>query len=190
MPMVLARNWWALALRGVCGILFGLIAFLMPAATLAALVILFGAYALVDGVFAIVSGVRAAERHERWWPFALEGVADLAAAAITLFRPAATALALLYLVGVWAVITGLLRIIAAIRLRKEIQGEWLLLLNGALSVLFGLLLVANPGVGLLTLVWLIGIWAVVFGVVLLGLAFRLRRHQAAGPGAAQAPGAR
>jgi uncharacterized membrane protein HdeD (DUF308 family) len=178
MTMVLVRNWWALALRGLFAVVFGLVAFLMPGVTLAALVLLFGAYALVDGVFAIIAGLRAAERHERWWPFALEGLADFAAGVITFLMPAATAFALLFLVGFWAMFTGILRIVAAVRLRKEIQGEWMLILNGILSVLFGLLLVALPVLGLVTLVWMIGAYALIRGIVLLALAFRLRGHGA------------
>jgi uncharacterized membrane protein HdeD (DUF308 family) len=176
MNMVLVRNWWALALRGLFAILFGLIAFTMPGVTLAALVLLFGAYAVVDGVLAIIAGIRAAERHERWWPFAIEGLADLFAGFIAFVIPLATALALLYLVGVWAMFTGIVRIVAAVRLRREVQGEWLLILNGLLAVIFGVLLVAMPGPGLVTLVWLIGAYATVIGVVLVGLAFRLRHH--------------
>jgi uncharacterized membrane protein HdeD (DUF308 family) len=176
MTIVLVRNWWALALRGLFAILFGLIAFLLPGVTIAALVLLFAAYALVDGVFAIIAGLRAAQRHERWWPLALEGLVDFAVAVITFLMPAATAFALLFLVGFWAMFTGVLRIVAAVRLRKEIQGEWMLILNGILSVLFGVLLVALPVLGLVTLVWMIGLYALIRGVVLLGLAFRLRGH--------------
>lgn len=177
MNLVLVRNWWALAWRGLFAILFGLIAFLMPGVTLAVLVLLFGAYALVDGVLAIIAGLRAAQRHERWWPFAIEGLASIAAGIITFLMPAATAFALLFLVGFWAMFTGLMRIIAAVRLRKEIQGEWLLILNGILSVLFGVLLVALPILGLVTLVWVIGAYTLVRGVVLVALAFRLRGHR-------------
>jgi len=191
MNMVLVRNWWALGLRGVFAILLGLIAFLMPGVTLAALVLLFGAYALVDGVFAIVAGIRAAERHERWWPFAVEGLCGIAAGIVSFVMPIATALALLYLLSFWAILTGVLRIFAAVRLRKEIQGEWLLILNGLFSVLFGIVLVALPGAGLVTLVWLVGAYALVFGAILLGLAFRLRGHgQRVGPGPARGAGAR
>jgi uncharacterized membrane protein HdeD (DUF308 family) len=177
MNLVLVRNWWALALRGLFAVLFGLIAFLMPGVTLAVLVLLFGAYALIDGVLAIIAGLRAAQRHERWWPFAIEGLASLAAGVITFIMPTATAFALLFLVGFWAMFTGILRIVAAVRLRKEIQGEWLLILNGILSVLFGALLVALPILGLVTLVWVIGAYTLVRGVVLIALAFRLRGHR-------------
>src|SRR5262245_47349731 len=121
MNMVLSRNWWALALRGVAAIVLGLIALIVPAFMLLWLVLLFGAYALIDGIFAIIAGIRAAQRHERWWPFALEGLANIVVAIITFVMPAAAAVALLLLVAAWAILTGVLRIAAAIRLRKEIQ---------------------------------------------------------------------
>src|SRR5215831_2984831 len=165
MNTVLVRNWWALALRGVAAILFGLLALIMPAFTLVWLVLLFGAYVLVDGVFSIIAGIRAAERHERWWPFALEGLASIVVGILAFVMPAATALVLLYFVAAWAIVTGAIRIGAAIRLRREVRGEWLLIL-----------IVVRPGAGLLTLVWLLGVYAVVFGVMLVGLALRLRRH--------------
>jgi uncharacterized membrane protein HdeD (DUF308 family) len=174
---LLARNWWALALRGVAAILFGAVAFLAPGFTLVWLVLLFGAYALLDGVLAIVAGIRAAERHERWWPFALEGLANLAVGVITFIMPAATAFVLVWFVAVWAILTGGLRISAAIRLRKEIRGEWLLIVNGALSVLLGLFIIVRPIAGLVSLVWFVGAYATVYGIILLALALRLRGHR-------------
>jgi uncharacterized membrane protein HdeD (DUF308 family) len=187
MNMVLARNWWAVLLRGLLAILFGVLAFVNPGLTLGALILLFGAYSLVDGVFAIIAGLRAAQRHERWWPFALEGLADIAVGIIAFVMPLAAAFALLLIVSAWSIVTGILRIAAAIRLRREIQGEWLLILNGVLSVAFGVIIAVVPGAGLVTLVWLIGIYAIVFGVILVALAFRLRGHRArGGAGAARA----
>ena len=177
MAQVLIRNWWALALRGVFGILFGLAAFLFPGITLGALILLFGVYAVADGVFAVVAGVRAAEHHERWGTLLIEGIAGIAAGVLTLVWPALTAVVLLYVIAAWSVIKGALKIATAIRLRRAIHGEWLLGLNGAFSVLFGILLVAMPVMGLLTLVWLVGAYALIFGSLLLVLAFRLRRHQ-------------
>ena len=177
MNLVLVRNWWALALRGVAAVLFGLIAFLMPGVTLAALVLLFGAYSLVDGVFSIIAGIRAAERHERWWPFALEGLLSIVVGVIAFLMPAAAAFALLFVIAAWAIITGVLRISAAIRLRKEIRGEWMLILNGALSVILGILLFVIPGAGLVTLIWWLGAYAVIWGITLITLAFRLRAHR-------------
>jgi len=180
MNMVLARNWWALALRGVLAIVIGLIAFLQPGLFVASLVLLFGAYAIVDGVFAIIAGIRAAERHERWWPFALEGLLDIAAGLIAFLLPAAAAFALLFLISAWSIVSGVFRITAAIRLRRQIQGEWLLILNGILSVAFGVVIFAFPGVGLVTVAWIIGMYAIVFGVILVALGFRLRGHGARG----------
>jgi uncharacterized membrane protein HdeD (DUF308 family) len=176
MNMLLARNWWALLIRGVLAVVFGVIAFLNPGITLAALVLLFGAYSLVDGVFSIVAGLRAAQRHERWWPFALEGLLSIAVGIIAFLMPAAAAFALLMLASAWSIVTGLFRIAAAIRLRREIEGEWLLILNGALSVAFGVVIALWPAAGLVTLVWLVGFYAIVFGVILIALAFRLRSH--------------
>jgi uncharacterized membrane protein HdeD (DUF308 family) len=186
MNMVLARNWWALALRGLLAIVLGLIAFVQPGVFLASLVLLFGAYALVDGVFAIIAGLRAARRHERWWPLALEGLVDIITGIVVFLLPAAAALALLYLIAAWSIVTGLFRIAAAVRLRKEIEGEWLLIANGALSVIFGVVLALFPAVGLLTVAWIIGMYAIIFGVILLALGFRLRGH-GTGAGARTAP---
>ena len=172
---VLSRNWWMLALRGLAAIVFGLLAFVWPDITLFALVLLFGAYMLVDGIFAIVAAVRAAGREARWWLLLIEGVLGVLAGLVAAFWPGLTALALLYFIAAWAIVSGILEIIGAIRLRQEIEGEWALGLSGALSVLFGILLVVIPApAGLLSLVWLIGAYALVFGVLLLVLAFRLR----------------
>src|SRR6266852_9761791 len=173
MTTVLTRNWWALALRGVFAILLGLAAFVLPGVTLAVFVALFGAYAVIDGVLAIIAGVRAAERHERWWSPVLKGLAGIVAGALAFIWPALTALALLYLIAGWAIVTGVLEIVAAVHLHRA-HGEWLLVLNGVLSVLFGLLVTIWPGAGVLTLLWMIGVYAIVFGAVLLVLAFRLR----------------
>jgi uncharacterized membrane protein HdeD (DUF308 family) len=178
---VLARNWWALALRGLLAVLFGLLAFALPGLTLTALVILFGAYALVDGIFALITAVRAAEAHERWWLLVLEGLAGVAAGLITFMWPGITAFVLLVLIGWWAIITGIFEIAAAVRLRKEIRGEWALALGGVASVIFGLVLLFRPGVGALAVIWLIGTYAVVFGLLLLLLAFRLRGHSGQKP---------
>lgn len=174
---LLARNWWALALRGVVAILFGLAAFVWPGLTLAVLVALFGAYALVDGIFALAAAVRAVQQHNRWWPLLLVGVAGIAAGVLTFFYPGITAVALLVIIAAWAIVTGIFELITAIELRRHISGEWLLGLSGIASILFGILLIAQPGAGALALVWLIGIYAIVFGLLELGLAFRLRSMQ-------------
>ncbi len=172
----LARNWWAVLIRGIAAIIFGILAFLWPGATGVALVILFGAYAFVDGVFAIVAAIRAAEAHERWGAFVIEGIIGLVIAAITFFNPRITAFALYLTIAVWALLTGVLEIVAAIRLRKEIQNEWLLILGGIASLVFGILLIVYPLAGVLTVIWLIGAYAIVFGVMMIGLALRLRPY--------------
>jgi uncharacterized membrane protein HdeD (DUF308 family) len=172
---ILSRNWWLVALRGLAAIVFGVLAFVWPAITLWALVLLFGAYMLVDGIFAIVAAVRAAGREARWWLLLIEGVLGVLAGLVAAFWPTLTALALLYFIAAWAIVSGILEIAGAIRLRREIEGEWALGLSGALSLLFGVLLVVIPApAGLLSLVWLIGAYALAFGVLLLVLAFRLR----------------
>jgi len=178
MTTMLTRNWWALALRGVFAILLGLAAFVLPGVTLAVFVALFGAYAIVDGVLAIIAGVGAAERHERWWSPVLKGLAGIVAGVLAFVWPALTTLALLYLIAAWAIVTGVLEIVAAVHLHRA-HGEWLLVLNGILSVLFGLFVIVWPGAGVLTLLWMIGVYAIVFGVVLLVLAFRLHNLQGA-----------
>jgi uncharacterized membrane protein HdeD (DUF308 family) len=174
MVIVLARNWWALALRGLFAILFGIAAFAWPGITLGALVLLYGAYALVDGVFAIAAAVVGRTDGMPWWALVLEGVAGIAVGIMTFAWPGITALVLLYLIAAWAVVTGIFEIVAAVRLRKEIQGEWLLALSGILSVLFGFALVFNPLAGALAVVWLIGAYAIAFGTLMIALAFRLR----------------
>jgi uncharacterized membrane protein HdeD (DUF308 family) len=176
MAVVLVRNWWALALRGALAVLFGVVAFVMPGLTLAVLIALFGAYALIDGILAIVAGVKAAEHHERFGSLLWRGAVGIAAGLVAFILPAATAVVLTLIVGVWAMITGVLEIVAAVHLHRA-HGEWLLIASGVLSVVFGIMLVVAPGFGMLTLVWIIGGYAIVFGLIMLILAFRLRaRH--------------
>ncbi len=175
--ITLSRNWWAVALRGLAAILFGLAALFIPAVTLAALVLLFGAYAIVDGVLALVAAVRAAERHARWSTLLTEGLVGVAIGVVTFAWPAVTALGLLYLIAFWAIATGIAEIMAAIRLRREIAGEWVMGVAGALSIVFGALLAVFPGAGILAVVWLVGVYAVLFGALLIGLAVRLRAQR-------------
>ena len=172
--IVLAGNWWALALRGLLAVLFGITAFVMPGLTLAALVLLYGAYALVDGVFAVVASLAGRTFGTPWWAMLIRGLLGIAIGIVTFVWPGITELALLYIIAAWAVVTGGFEIAAAIRLRKEIQGEWLLVLSGALSVLFGLALMVYPAAGALAIVWLLGSYAIIFGVLLLVLGLRLR----------------
>jgi uncharacterized membrane protein HdeD (DUF308 family) len=175
----LARNWWALALRGVLAVVFGLIALLAPGLTLVALVILFGAYALVDGLFAVAAAVRAAEAHQRWGWLLVEGLAGILAGIITFVVPGITAVVLLYVIAFWALVTGVLELIAGVQLRGHLGREWLLLLGGVASIVFGILLIVHPLAGALAVLWLIGVYAIVFGLLVLWLAFRLRKHAAA-----------
>lgn len=174
MLAALARNWWAALIRGIAAVIFGLLAFFWPGATGFALVILFGAYAFIDGIFALIGAIRAAEAHERWVALAVEGIIGLIIAAITFFTPGITAIALYWLIATWAILTGILEIVAAVRLRQLIQNEWLLILSGVLSIAFGVLLVIYPMIGILTVIYLIGFYAIVFGVMLIGFSFRLR----------------
>jgi uncharacterized membrane protein HdeD (DUF308 family) len=170
----LTANWWALAVRGLVAVLFGLLTFFLPGITLVTLVLLFGAYALVDGVFNVIAFFRVASHQ---WALLVEGVVGILAGLLTFAWPAITAFALLYLIAFWAILTGVLEIVADIRLRKTIANEWLLLLMGFLSLLFGLLILFAPGTGALAIVLWIGAYALVFGVFLLALAFRLRGHR-------------
>lgn len=177
---VLARNWWALALRGVLAVLFGIVAFVLPGTALLALAYFFGTYAFLDGVLAIASAVRAARRHERWGSLLVEGLFGIVAGAISFVWPGITALGLLYLIAAWMILTGVFEVVAAVRLRKEIRGELVLGLAGVLSVLAGIYMIASPRGGALALAWLIGSYAILFGVALLALAFRLRGTQGQG----------
>jgi uncharacterized membrane protein HdeD (DUF308 family) len=174
MIATMARNWWLLAIRGVAAILFGIAAWLWPGLTLTVLVLLFGAYALIDGISAIVAGFTARKEQERWWMMILVGLAGIIVGILTFIWPGKTALILLYFIAAWAILSGIFQVAAAIRLRHEIEGEWMLIVAGIASVLFGLLLFLFPGAGALTVTWMIGIYAVIFGILMLVLAFRLR----------------
>lgn len=172
MLIEVTRYWWVVAIRGLAAVLFGLAAFAWPQVTLTVLVLLFGAYALVDGVLGLIYAFGSGR------PFRAvrvgEGVAGIIVGVIALAWPGITALALLYLIAAWAVVTGILEIVAAIDLRKVIDNEWLLLLSGIASVIVGVMLAVWPGAGALALIWLIGGYAIVFGGLLIALAFRLR----------------
>jgi uncharacterized membrane protein HdeD (DUF308 family) len=169
------RMWWALLLRGIAAVLFGLAALFWPNETLWVLIVFFGAYALVSGAFAIAAGIADSSRR---WLLITEGVLGVVAGLIAFFWPGLTALVLLYVIAGWAIFTGILEIMTAISLRREIDNEWMMILGGALSVLFGVLLAVLPGVGLLSLTWLIGIYALIFGVAFIVLGFKIRGHGA------------
>jgi uncharacterized membrane protein HdeD (DUF308 family) len=172
----LAGNWWVLLLRGIAAVLFGLAALFWPGLTLLVLIVFFGVYAVIDGIFAIVAGIRGSGG--RKWLLLAEGVLSVLAGLAVLFWPGMSALVLLYVISFWAILTGLLKVVMAIGLRREIDNEWLMILSGVLSVVFGVVLGALPGVGLLSLVWLVGIYALIFGVALIVLGFRVRGQHA------------
>jgi uncharacterized membrane protein HdeD (DUF308 family) len=172
----LARNWWVFLVRGLVAIAFGLLGLFYPAATLVAFVLVYGVFALIDGVFAVIAAVRGKEgMGPRWW-LALVGVLGIVAGLVTYAWPGLTALALLMVIGVWALVYGIFEIIGAIRLRKEIENEWLLLAHGILAVLFGLMVLVRPGAGALALVWLIASFALASGGLLVIFAFGLKKH--------------
>ncbi|KXU31491.1 hypothetical protein A0J57_17020 [Sphingobium sp. 22B] len=177
---LLASNWWAAALRGVCAILVGSIAIFAPAVTLLVLIMIFAAYSLVDGVFAVVLAIRGARRHERWGWLALNGVISIAAAAVALFYPVVTAVAFGILFAVWALISGATSIIAALHLGND-HGRWWLLISGLIALFFGFWAVWDVNLGMLALSYLVGFQAFFAGFALLALAYRLRARNAGGP---------
>ena len=168
------HNWWMFAVRGVAAVIFGVLALIWPGQTLQALVLVFGAYALVDGIFAIFAGIASYRYFDRWWAVLLEGVVGVVIGLLTFFWPGITALVLLYFIAAWALITGIFEIVAAIQLRRVITGEWMLILGGLLSIVFSVLLVVFPGAGAVSVIWMIGIYAVIFGISEIIFAFRLR----------------
>jgi uncharacterized membrane protein HdeD (DUF308 family) len=171
----LAKNWWLLLLRGIAAVVFGALAFAWPGLTLLTLILLYGAFALTDGVIAIITAITGNAPAGRWW-LAIVGVLGIAVGAFTFMLPGMTALILLFTMAGWAVAIGILQIIGAIRLRKEIDNEWLLILSGVISVLFGLGVMLYPGAGALALVWVVGTYAIIAGVLYIGLAIRLKKH--------------
>jgi uncharacterized membrane protein HdeD (DUF308 family) len=179
---LLARNWWLIAIRGIAAIVFGVIAFLLPGLTVVVLIALFGAYALIDGISLLASLVRGepdARRHG--WAVGVMGVIGVLAAVVAFLWPGLTALSLVYVVGFWSIAVGVFQLAAAIRLRQEIEGELWLALGGIVAILFGAYIVVFPGAGLLSLIWLVGAWAVLFGIAHLVLAWRLRELASRGP---------
>jgi uncharacterized membrane protein HdeD (DUF308 family) len=170
-----AQIWWSFLYRGIIAILFGLAAVLLPGITLNVLIILVGAFFFADGVLSIVASFRTKDVEERWWVAMLEGLAGVLIGIVTFFWPGITLVAIIFMIAAWAMITGIFEIVAAIRLRKIIKGEWFLGLGGILSVLFGLILFFSPGVSALALVWILGAYAILFGALLLFLGFKLKK---------------
>jgi uncharacterized membrane protein HdeD (DUF308 family) len=168
---MLSQHWWVIALRGLFAILFGVLAFMLPGLTFRVLVLFFGAFALVDGIWAVVHGIS-----QKWLTLLFEGLIGIAAGVFTFFLPGITGFALIYIIAFWAVITGVLEIGTAIRLRKTIKGEWLMALGGIISIIFGIIVATYPRAGALAVIWIIGVYAIVFGILFMILAFRYRRH--------------
>jgi uncharacterized membrane protein HdeD (DUF308 family) len=183
----LGKNWGWIALRGVAAVLFGLLAFAWPGKTVFVLVLFFGAYALVEGIFALIGAFKLRDAGRPMWTFVVIGLLGIAAGIVTFFWPGITALALLTLIAVWAFFMGIFQIVAAVRLRKEIDHEWLLGMSGLLSVVFGVAMLARPVEGLIAIVWVIAAYSVVFGILLIALAFRLKNRSSGGT---MAPAAR
>jgi uncharacterized membrane protein HdeD (DUF308 family) len=177
----LAPRWGWIALRGVAAIVFGLLAFLLPGITIAVLTLLWGAYAFVDGIFALTAAFRVRDGGRRMWSLLIVGILGIVVGVLTFLWPGVTALGLLLLIAAWAIATGIFEIAAAVRLRKEIRNEWLLIVSGIASVAFGVLLVVWPASGALALIWLIAAYAIVFGVLLVSLALRIRHRAHATP---------
>ena len=174
MLMTLAQNWWAIVLRGVFAILFGLGTFFWPGITLVVLILLYGAYALADGVMAVIWALAGRRDGPFPWSVFLAGLAAIAAGLVTILWPGVTALVLLYLIAGWAIVRGVFEVVAAIQLRRELTHEWLLAGIGVLSILFGLALIVAPGAGALVVIWWIGAFALVAGIMMVSLGFRLK----------------
>jgi uncharacterized membrane protein HdeD (DUF308 family) len=171
---LLTRNWWLLALRGFVAVLFGILAFVWPGITLLTLIYLFGWYALVNGVLSFVLAAKAPKGHSKSGALILGGLLSILAGLLTFFMPGITALGLLILIAAWAIVNGVMEIVAAIKLRKVISNEWLLVLAGVASFGFGVVLFLQPAAGALVLIWWIGSFALVFGILLMILAFKMR----------------
>ena len=174
MTQFLAKHWWVFLLRGIFAVLFGILAFAMPGITLASLILVWGAYAFADGVMNLVAAISGKTDDDHRWMVGLQGVVGVVAGVITFLMPGVTALGLLLAIVAWSIAIGVLQIVAAIKLRKEITGEFWLGLSGVVSILFAFFVIARPGEGALAIVWLIGIYALIFGIFLIAFAFRIK----------------
>ena len=173
----LAMNWWSMGIRGVITALFGVAAIAWPNITLAVLIGLFGIFMLVDGVIAFISAIRAGQERQRWWTYVVEGLVEVGIGIAVFSVPQVTAVILLYFIAFWAIFIGIWRIATAIELRREIEGEWLWGLSGLVALLFGFAILAFPAAGALTLVRVIGIFALAFGIFSIIMSFRVRSWQ-------------
>ena len=174
---ILTRYWWAFIARGILAIVLGVVAFVWPGITVTALIIVFGIYAFIDGVFLLVKAIAGWKARDDRWLLLFEGLLGIGIGVITFFAPGVTAIGLLFYIAAWSLATGILEIVGAIRLRKEIKGEVWWILSGIASILFAVLLMIFPGTGILGLVWLLGVYAIVFGVLLIALGIRIRTHR-------------
>ncbi len=169
-----AAHWWILALRGLLAVIFGLIALLAPGIALLAFIYVFAAYALVDGGIAVITAIQERELLYRWGWVQFEGILSILVGIIAFANPALTALVLLYLIAAWAIVTGIMEIVAAFAIRELVSREWVLALAGVVSVAFGILLFFYPGAGILSILWLVGIYGIVVGLLFIVRAFQLR----------------
>ena len=177
---LITQNWWAIALRGLVAALFGIATLMWPGVTFSVLAPLFGAYAMINGIFAVIEGIRRDVGQERWRPLLLEGAISIVLGVIAFAWPGLTAMGLLFLIAFWAMMTGVFEIITAIRLRHEIRGEWVMALIAILSMAFGLLLLAFPGPGALSVIFLIRAFVFAIGALMIALAFKLRSLRRSG----------
>ena len=177
--MLLSRNWWMFLVRGILALVFGVVALVFPFATFQALVLIFGAFALVDGIFAIISAFSSDAKSENWWWLILEGALGILIGILTIIQPAAMGNAWLILIAAWALVTGILEIITAIRIRKQIEGEFWMILSGLISAAFGVLVFVNPISGAFAVGFIVGIYAIMFGAMMIALSLRMRKHNRA-----------
>jgi uncharacterized membrane protein HdeD (DUF308 family) len=173
---LITRNWWTWLIRGIAAIIFGILAWIWPGITWITIAIFFGAYALVDGIFAIIGTIRAAGAGERWWPLLIEGIVGILIAASAFYDIRIVMAALFVTIAVWAILTGIFEIVAAIQLRKHIANEFWMILGGLASIAFGVLMFFYPVIAAITIIYIIAIYAVIFGIIMIGFSFRLRSH--------------
>lgn len=171
---LMAKNWWAIALRGLVAIVFGIMAFAWPGKTAALIVLFFGAYVLIDGVFAFIASFTMQGGIKRWWLLLLEGLLGIILGIMFLASPGFTAVVIVTLIAIWALITGVFEIIIGIASAKLLPDSWLIILTGVLSLVFGFLLLRNPGAGIIAMLWIIGMYAILTGVLLIAVAFALK----------------
>jgi len=176
MLRIYGKYWWSFLVRGIMATLFGVVAIVLPGVTMEILAVLLAAFLIVDGLFSFIASFQVRRMQISWGPLLFEGVAGMALGLFTFIWPGLTVLAIVLVIGLWAMLTGVLEIIAGVKLRNEIQGEWLLVSSGVLSLLFSVILLTSPGVGAVAIAWMIGVYALVFGVSLIFLGIRLRKH--------------